>query len=238
MNKASSQTQNSFEADQKNSVKTAFYALIERDIKVSLSKGQTPWAPLVYVLCVVTLLPFALGPDLNILGRFSGALLWIATLLSVSLQLDHIWQTDDADGTLDLCLTSSIPLEGLCVAKIITNWLLAGLPLSIAAPVFGLFLHMTPITMALTVLGLAMGSFGLMAQVVLAASLTRRLKSNALLSLLLILPLSLPTLIFGVSMLDETKAWTSSFAGLTSLVLISGLTSVLGSAAALRSSRS
>jgi heme exporter protein B len=56
----------------------AFCALVERDLKVSLSKGQTPWSPLIYVLCVITLLPFALGPDLNALGRLSGALLWMA----------------------------------------------------------------------------------------------------------------------------------------------------------------
>ena len=88
----------------------------------------------------MTVVPFAVGPDLNLLGRIGPAILWIAALLSTLLGLDRLFQADHEDGSLDLLRASAAPLELVVLVKCLAHWCATGLPLVVAAPLFGLML--------------------------------------------------------------------------------------------------
>ena len=89
-------------------------------------------------------MPFALGPDLNLLARIGPAILWIAALLATLIGLDRLFQADQEDGSLDLMRPSQTPLEVVVLAKVVSHWLVTGLPLALAAPLFGLLVALTP----------------------------------------------------------------------------------------------
>ena len=113
-------------------------ALIARDLKLAARIGGSGWLGLVFFLMIVTLVPFALGPDLNLLSRIGPAVLWIGAVLATLIGLDRLFQADEEDGSLDLLRSAPAPLEALVFAKVVAHWLTTGLPLALAAPLFGL----------------------------------------------------------------------------------------------------
>src|SRR5215218_10849301 len=121
-----------------------FAALLVRDLKLASRIGGSGWLGLVFFLMVVTLVPFALGPDLNLLSRIGPAILWIAAVLATLIGLDRLFQADEEDGSLDLLRAAPVPLELLVLAKVSAHWLTTGLPLAVTAPLFGLLLALTP----------------------------------------------------------------------------------------------
>ena len=122
----------------------AFRALIARDLRLAARVGGSGALGLVFFLMIVTLVPFALGPDLNLLARIGPAILWIAAVLATLIGLDRLFQADEEDGSLDLLRLRPLPLELVVLAKAVAHWLTTGLPLALAAPLFGLLVALTP----------------------------------------------------------------------------------------------
>ena len=144
-------------------------------------------------------MPFGVGPDLNLLSRIGPAILGIAGLLATLLGLDRLFGADRDDGSLDLLMMSRTPAEAIVLVKCAAHWLLTGLPLVACAPVFGLMLGMDAQALAQTTASLAAGTPALTMLGAVGAALTAGLRKGGLLMAVLILPLCVPVLIFGVS---------------------------------------
>ncbi|MCB1334249.1 MAG: heme exporter protein CcmB [Roseivivax sp.] len=172
-------------------------ALLKRDMALAVRAGGGFGLGLAFFLIVVTLVPFGIGPESDLLSRVAAGVLWIGALLACLLSLDRIFALDWEDGTLDLLATSPLPLEGAVTVKALAHWLTTALPLVLVSPALGLLLNLpaggylwVPVSLALGTPALSViGTFG--------AALTVGLKRGGLLLSLLVLPLYVPTLIFG-----------------------------------------
>ena len=167
----------------------AFAALVKRDIALAFSAGSGALLGVVFFLVVIVALPLGVGPDLNLLARIGPAFLWIGVLLSVLLALDRLFQADHDDGSLDQMTLSDLPLELVVLAKCLAHWLTAVVPLIVAAPLMALFLNVSPKAIGATALTLV-GAIG--------AALTVAVRRGGMLVAILMLPLVLPVLIFGI----------------------------------------
>jgi len=174
-------------------------ALLARELRLARRLGGGASLGLVFFLILVTLVPFAVGPDPKLLARIGPAVLWIAALLASLLGLDRLFQADAEDGSLDLFQLSAVPLELVVVLKCAAHWLTAGLPLVVAAPVFGLMLGLEPAALFGVAASLLAGTPALHALGAIGAALTVGLRRGGLLMAILILPLAVPVLIFGVA---------------------------------------
>lgn len=217
---------------------TAFFTLLKRDLKLAMREGGAIGTALGFFLLVVTLMPLGLGPDLNLLARIAPGVLWIALLLSALLSLPRMFEADNEDGALELIATGTLPLELAAAAKALAHWITTGIPLSLSAPVLGLLLNLdlsvSPVLVATMVAGTPavsfLGSIG--------AALTLRARRGGLLIALLVLPLYVPALIFGIQAVGAIALQAGSVeAPLSALIAISLASLVLGplaAAAALR----
>jgi heme exporter protein B len=178
---------------------TALSALLRRDIRISLRVGGGALMGVLFFLTVVTLIPFAIGPDLALLQRIGPAILWIGALLASLLGLDRLFAADLDDGSLDLMLMGETPLELAIAAKAFAHWLTTGLPLVIASPVLGLFLNLEPGGIGAVALTLLVGTPALTFIGTIGAALAVALRRGGLLLPILVLPLTVPVLIFGVA---------------------------------------
>ncbi len=216
----------------------SFLALLSRDLALATRIGGSGWLGLVFFLLIVTLVPFALGPDLNLLSRIGPAILWIAAVLATLIGLDRLFQADEEDGSLDLLRSAPAPLEVLVLAKVVAHWLTTGLPLALASPLFGLLVALSPEGMAAMVATLIVGTPALTFVGAVGAALTATLRRGGLILAILVLPLMVPTLIFGVSAANAAVGGTVPFATpfliLAALSLVASVVGTLGAAAALR----
>ena len=178
---------------------TALSAILRRDIRLAVRVGGGAWIGVLFFLIVVTLVPLALGPDLALLARIGPAILWLGALLANLLALDRLIAMDHEDGSLDLILTARVPLELALAAKALAHWLTTGLPLVIAAPLLGLLLNLEPKATGAVALTLLAGTPALTFIGLIGAALTVALRRGGLLLAILILPLTIPVLIFGVA---------------------------------------
>lgn len=212
--------------------------LFVRDVRLGLRAGGGALIGLVFFLSVVTIVPFAIGPDLNLLSRIGPAVLWIAALLSTLLGLDRLFQGDAEDGSLDMLRMADRPLEFAILVKCLAHWVATCLPLVIAAPFFALMLAMEPAALAGTTATLALGTPALTFIGAIGAALTATLRRGALLAAILVLPLCIPVLIFGVSASAAASGGTVPFltplAILAALTLFAAVIAPLAAAAAIR----
>jgi heme exporter protein B len=178
---------------------TALSALFLRDIRIAMRIGGGALMGVLFFLTVVTLIPFAIGPDLALLQRIGPAILWIGALLASLLTLDRLFAADFEDGSLDLILMGRTPLELAVAAKALAHWLTTGLPLVIASPILGLFLNLEPEAIGAVALTLLVGTPALTFIGLIGAALAVALRRGGLLLPVLVLPLTVPVLIFGVS---------------------------------------
>jgi heme exporter protein B len=177
----------------------ALSALLVRDMRLAVRVGGGAMMGVLFFLIVVTLVPFAIGPDLALLKRIGPAILWLGALLASLLTLDRLFAADQDDGSLDLLLMGRSPLELVIAAKALAHWLTTGLPLVIAAPLLGVLLNLDlPATTAVTLTLLA-GTPALTLIGLIGAALAVALRRGGLLLPVLILPLTVPVLIFGVA---------------------------------------
>jgi heme exporter protein B len=213
-------------------------ALLRREWRIALRIGGGGSMGLVFFLALVVIVPFAIGPDLNLLSRIGPAILWIAAALSTLLGLDRLFQADEEDGSLDLIAMSELPLEVVVLIKAAAHWLVTGLPLVLAAPLFGLLLAMSPAALATTAASLLVGTPALTLIGAVGAALTAGLRRGGLVLSILVLPLMIPVLIFGVAAAGAgaggTAPFLTPFLLLIALTLIAGVVAAFGSAAALR----
>ncbi|MTH35740.1 heme exporter protein CcmB [Paracoccus limosus] len=172
-------------------------ALLWRDLRLAVRAGGGFGLALAFFLILCTLVPFGVGPEGGTLARIAPGILWVGALLSCLLSLDRIFALDHEDGSLDLLATAPLPLEGVVAIKALAHWLVTGLPLVIFAPVLGLLLHLPGPAYPWLVLSLALGTPALSVLGAFGAAVTVGLRRGGLLLSLLVLPLYVPTLIFG-----------------------------------------
>ena len=172
-------------------------ALLLRDLRLATRAGGGFGLALAFFLITCTLVPFGVGPEGAVLARIAPGILWVGALLACLLSLDRIFALDHEDGSLDLLATAPLPLEGAVAAKALAHWLVTGLPLALAAPVFGLLLHLPGPAYPWLAGSLALGTPALSMLGAFGAAVTVGLRRGGLLMSLLVLPLYVPTLIFG-----------------------------------------
>jgi heme exporter protein B len=178
---------------------SALGALFLRDVRLALRVGGGAWMGVFFFLIVVTLVPFAVGPDSALLQRIGPAILWLGALLASLLTLDQLFAADREDGSLDLILMGRGSLQLAIVAKALAHWLTAGLPLVAAAPVLGIFFNIDLASMGAVALTLLAGTPALTFLGLIGAALAATLRKGGLLVPVIILPLTIPVLIFGVA---------------------------------------
>lgn len=212
---------------------TALSALFVRDARIAIRIGGGAMMGVLFFLAVVTLVPFAVGPDLALLRRIGPAILWLGALLASLLALDRLFASDHEDGSLDLILMARPPLELVVIAKALAHWVTTGLPLVIASPVLGLFLNLEPDTLAVTALTLLAGTPALTFIGVIGAALATALRRGGLLLPVLVLPLTVPVLIFGVSATNAAVTGPAPFGTpFTILCALTLMSAVIGPFAA------
>jgi heme exporter protein B len=209
-------------------------ALLVRDLAIGRRIGGAASMGVVFFLCLVAITPFAVGPDLVLLARIGPAILWISALLATLLGLDRLFQADAEDGSLDMFLLSDTPLEWIVLVKCLAHWLLTGLPLIIASPLFGLMLGLDARALAGVAVSLLIGTPALTLIGAIGAALTVGLRRGGLLLAILILPLSVPILIFGVAAASGAIAFGPPFLILCGLTLAALALTPFAAALALR----
>ena len=203
-------------------------ALLIRDLRLAVRAGGGFGLGLAFFLLVAVIVPLGVGPEPAVLARIAPGILWVGALLACLLSLDRIFALDFEDGSLDLLATAPIPLEGVVAIKALAHWLVTGLPLTLVAPVLGLLLNLPVAGYGWLVLSLAFGTPALSVIGAFGAALTVGLKRGGLLLSLLVLPLYVPTLIFGA---EVVKRGAQGLEATTPLLLMAGIT--LGSLALL-----
>jgi heme exporter protein B len=216
---------------------TAARAVLARELTLALRSGGGAGLGLAFFLIVVLLVPLGVGPQADTLAAVAPGMLWIAALLACLLSLDRLFQTDAEDGTLDVLALSPLPLEALAALKALAHWLTTGLPLVVVAPVLAVTLSLPAPAYPWLVASLAVGTPGLSFLGAIGAALTVGLRRGGLLLSILVLPLYVPTLIFGARAVAEAAGGGDPW---PAFLLLSGLTLFIvalapfASAAALR----
>jgi len=213
-------------------------ALFLRDLRIAARIGGSGAMGVVFFLTLVAIVPFAVGPDPNLLARIGPAILWIAALLASLLSFDRLFQADAEDGTLDLLHLSETPLELAVLAKCAAHWVSSSLPLICAAPFLGLMLQQEQSALFGVVTSLAAGTPALTLIGAIGAAATVTIRRGGLLMALLVLPLAIPVLIFGVSAANAAAGGTvpflTPFAILCAISLAAAALCPFAAAAALR----
>jgi heme exporter protein B len=216
-------------------------ALIGRELRLSLRAGSGALTGLLFFLAVVTVIPFGIGPDMKLLARIGPAILWIGALLASLLGLDRLFQSDREDGSLDLMLAGQdvFALSITVFAKALGHWLMTVLPLIVATPLLGLVLNMEPRAIGAATLTLLVGTPAITFIGAVGAAITVSLPRGGLLVSVLILPLVIPVLIFGVSAtagaMEGTTPFLAPFLILSSLTLFFAVLGTFAGAIALKS---
>ena len=217
---------------------TALSALLVRDMRLAVRVGGGALMGVLFFLIVVTLVPFAVGPDLAQLRRIGPAILWLGALLASLLTLDRLLAADHEDGSLDLILMGGTPLELAVLAKAAAHWVTTCLPLVIATPLLGLFLNLEPLAIGAVALTLLAGTPALTCIGLIGAALSVALRRGGLLLPVLVLPLTVPVLIFGVAAANAAVVGPTGFGApfmvLCALTLGSLVLGPFAAAAALR----
>lgn len=178
-------------------------ALLLRDLRLGLRTGGGFGLGLAFFLMVAVIVPLGVGPAPATLALIAAGVLWVGALLSSLLSLDRIFALDFEDGSLDLLATAPLPMEGVVMIKALAHWITSGLPLVAVAPVLALLLHLDPAAYPWLILSLAIGTPALSIIGAFGASLTVGVKRGGLLLSLLVLPLYIPTLIFGAEVVKR-----------------------------------
>jgi heme exporter protein B len=213
---------------------SAFLTILRRDVVLGVRQGGSAGAALAFMLAVLVLVPLALGPDQNLLRRLAPGLMWLSLLLAVLLTADRLFQQDFEDGTLDVLMGLSLPLELVCLAKAIAHWLTVSLPLAIAAPLLGILVNIEMTQVPLLMAAMVLGALALSALAAIGGAVTAGLRRGGLLVALLILPLYVPVLVFGQSVTATEQGRGASLVVLLAVTLLALAVQPLASAAALR----
>jgi heme exporter protein B len=208
-------------------------ALFVREMRLAARVGGGALTGLLFFLAVIAIVPFAVGPDLKLLSRIGPAMLWTGALLASLLGLERLFQADREDGSLDLLLLGEHPAALVVFVKCAAHWIATGLPLVFATPIFGLMMNMEPVAIAAVMATLLAGTPAITFIGAMGAAVTVTLARGGLLIAILVLPLVIPVLVFGVSAaygaVEDPAPFLPPFLFLCALTL---LFSVLGPLAA------
>jgi heme exporter protein B len=211
---------------------------LTRDARLAVRAGGGALIAALFFLTVIAMVPFAVGPDLALLALIGPALLWLGALLASLLALDRLFVTDFEDGSLDLLTMGALPLEVAVTAKAIAHWMTTGLPLVVITPLLGLMLNVELPLIGMTVLTLLVGTPALTFIGLIGAALSVTLRRGGLLLAVLVLPLTVPVLIFGIAAANAAVTGGGlggpAFTILCALTLASVVIGPFAAAAALR----
>jgi heme exporter protein B len=196
-------------------------ALLLRDLRLAMRAGGGFGLGLAFFLLVAVLVPLGVGPEPATLAKIAPGILWVGALLACLLSLDRIFALDFEDGSLDLLATAPIPLEGVVAVKSLAHWLVTGLPLTLVAPFLAVLLNLPAAGYVWLVVALGLGTPALSVIGAFGAALTVGVKRGGLLLSLLVLPLYVPTLIFGA---EVVKRGALAMPLATPLLLLAGIT--------------
>ena len=216
---------------------SAFARLVARDLRLALRQRADAGMVVLFFVLTASLFPFAVGPESNLLARMAPGVIWVTALLAVLLSLERLFLADYEDGSLELLALAPLPLEATVLAKALAHWLTTGLPLVVAGPLLALLYNMDAAGLPMLVLAMALGSPSLSLIGAVGAALTLGARRGGVLIPLLVLPLNIPVLIFGVAAIDAELAGLSArphLLFLGALFLVSVVTAPLAGAAALR----
>ena len=195
--------------------------LILRDLRIAVRAGGGFGLSLAFFFIIVIFFPFSIGPNLDLLSKVAPGTLWVGALLACLLSLERIFALDFEDGTLDLLATAPIPLEGVVIAKAFVHWLTTGLPLILLTPFLGVLLGLQTSGIIFLITSLIFGTPALSIIGTFGAALTVGIKRGGLLLSILVLPLYIPTLIFGA---ETARRGGEGFEMQTSILLLLGVT--------------
>jgi len=204
----------------------AFWAVVKRDIKLATRIGGDAMTVLLFYVMVGAIMPFAIGPDKVLLSKLGPAIIWISALLSLLLALDRLFRTDHEDGSLIAMSQAHLSLEMIVAAKLLAHWLTNAVPLIVATPLLAILLNLDAGQTIKVIFTLLVGTPALVCFGAIGAAVTVTIKRGGLIAPILILPLSIPTLIFGVSALSTGAIQTAAnsallfLAGFTLLALV------------------
>ena len=216
---------------------SAFARLVARDLRLALRQRADAGMVVLFFVLTASLFPFAVGPESNLLARMAPGVIWVTALLAVLLSLERLFLADYEDGSLELLALGPLPLEATVLAKALAHWLTTGLPLVVAGPLLALLYNMDAAGLPMLVLAMALGSPSLSLIGAVGAALTLGARRGGVLIPLLVLPLNIPVLIFGVAAIDAALAGLSPrphLLFLGALFLVTLVTAPLAGAAALR----
>ena len=196
-------------------------ALLVRDMRLAVRAGGGFGLGLAFFLIVCILVPFSVGPQSQLLASIAPGVLWLGALLACLLSLDRVFALDFEDGSLDLLASAPLPMEGVVSMKALTHWLTTGLPLVVAAPALGILLSLQTQGFMWLFLSLLLGTPALSVIGTFGAALTVGLKRGGLLLSILVLPLYVPTLIFGAELARRGAAGMDTQ---TPLLMLAGIT--------------
>lgn len=214
-----------------------FRTLVARDLRLAARRRVDALLPLAFFAVAVSLFPLGVGPEAQTLRQIAPGVVWVCALLAAMLSVTQLYAGDHADGSLEQMLLSGASSLSIALAKALAHWLLTGLPLVIAAPLFALMFGMAgPATVAL-VTGLLLGTPVLSLLGGLGAALTLGLRSGGVLLILLIVPLCIPALIFGSGAVGAVEAGLGAqahYSLLGALLIFTALLAPWATAAALK----
>jgi len=196
------------------------FEIMRRDLRLALRQGVDSLMAVVFFVLAVVLFPLGVGPEANILARIAAGVIWVAALLASMLSLERLFQTDYDDGSLELLALSPVALELVVLAKVVAHWLTTGVPLIVAAPVLAVLLDMDAQGFVVLIVALALGTPTMSLIGSVGAALILGARRGGVLLSLLVLPLFIPVLIFGVAAVD---AAIGGFEARPHLMILSGL---------------
>lgn len=179
-----------------------FNYMLTRDLRLAFRQGMDAFMAVTFFIIAGTLFPLGVGPEPGVLARIASGVIWVNAMLAVLLSLDRMFQQDYEDGSLDLLVLSPTPLEVTVLAKATAHWLTTGLPLIAASPILAIFLNMPADGYWVLLAAMALGTPSLSLIGAVGASLSLGARRGGVLISLLVLPLYIPILIFGVAAVD------------------------------------
>jgi heme exporter protein B len=199
---------------------SAFFHIAWRDLKLAQRHGFDSLLVVAFFVIAVVLFPFGVGPEANILARIAAGIIWVAALLAAMLSLERLFQTDYEDGSLELLVLAPVSPSLAVLAKVIAQWLTTGLPLIVAAPLLAIILNLGTDGFGVLIIALLLGTPSLSLIGAVGAALILGSRRGGVLLSLLVLPLYIPVLIFGVSAVDAAIA---GFQFKAQLLILGGL---------------
>ena len=211
-----------------------FLAIVRRDLLIARRQGGGSLLAVAFFIVVAALFPFAVGAEPLVLRGVAPGVIWVSALLATLLSLDRLFQADFEDGSLDVLALSPQPLFLTVLAKVLAHWLVIGVPLVIAAPLAGVLLNLPFEAFPVLVVSALIGTPALSLIGAIGAALTAGVRRGGVLVPLLVLPLYIPTLIFGVAATADPASATEPLMLLGAVSLMALVLAPLASAAALR----